>query len=37
MSEPQEAISLHAGYRKLRSFQVAQLIYDATARFWGGN
>ena len=26
-------IPTHGGYRKLKSFQIAQLIYDATARF----
>lgn len=26
-------IPLHGGYRKLKSFQVAQLIYDVTVRF----
>jgi hypothetical protein len=26
-------IPLHGGYRKLKSFQVAQLVYDVTARF----
>jgi hypothetical protein len=26
-------ISLHGGYRKLKSFQVAQLVYDVTVRF----
>jgi len=26
-------ISKHGGYRKLKSFQVAQLIYDITVRF----
>jgi len=26
-------IPLHGGYRKLKSFQVAQLVYDVTVRF----
>jgi len=33
MSEPEKLIPLHGGYRKLKSFQVAQLAYDVTARF----
>jgi len=33
MSEPEELIPLHGGYRKLKSFQVAQLVYDVTVRF----
>lgn len=33
MTEP--LIPKHGGYRKLKSFQVAQLIYDVTARFCG--
>lgn len=28
-----ELISKHGGYRKLKSFQVAQLVYDVTVRF----
>jgi four helix bundle suffix protein len=35
MSEPEKVISCHGGYRKLKSFQVAQLIYDVTVRFCG--
>lgn len=31
--EPEKLISLHGGYRKLKSFQVAQLVYDVTVRF----
>jgi four helix bundle suffix protein len=31
MSEP--LIPRHGGYRKLKSFQVAQLVYDVTVRF----
>ena len=33
MGEPGKLIPLHGGYRKLRSFQVAQLAYDVTVRF----
>jgi four helix bundle suffix protein len=33
MSGPEELIPLHGGYRKLKSFQLAQLIYDVTVRF----
>jgi hypothetical protein len=33
MNEPEKLIPLHGGYRKLKSFQVAQLVYDVTARF----
>jgi four helix bundle suffix protein len=33
MAEPEKLIPLHGGYRKLKSFQVAQLVYDVTARF----
>lgn len=33
MSEPEKLIPLHGGYRKLKSFQVAQLAYDVTVRF----
>jgi four helix bundle suffix protein len=33
MAEPEELIPRHGGYRKLKSFQVAQLIYDVTVRF----
>ena len=28
-----DLIPKHGGYRKLKSFQVAQLVYDVTARF----
>jgi hypothetical protein len=31
MNEP--LIPKHGGYRKLRSFQVAQLVFDVTVRF----
>ena len=30
---PEELISPHGGYRKLKSFQLAQLVYDLTVRF----
>jgi four helix bundle suffix protein len=33
MPEPEKLIPLHGGYRKLKSFQVAQLVYDVTVRF----
>src|SRR5207244_3627223 len=33
MAEPDKPIPLHGGYRKLKSFQVAQLVYDVTVRF----
>jgi len=29
----EKLIPLHGGYRKLKSFQLAQLVYDVTARF----
>ena len=32
-AEDESLIPKHGGYRKLRSFQVAQLIYDVTVRF----
>lgn len=28
-----DLIPKHGGYRKLKSFQVAQLVYDVTVRF----
>lgn len=31
--EPEGLIPKHGGYRKLKSFQVAQLVYDVTVRF----
>lgn len=31
--EPEPLIPKHGGYRKLRSFQIAQLCYDVTVRF----
>ena len=33
MSEPEKLIPRHGGYRKLKSFQVAQLVYEVTVRF----
>jgi four helix bundle suffix protein len=33
VNEPETLIPLHGGYRKLKSFQVAQLAYDVTVRF----
>ncbi len=33
MSEQEPLIPKHGGYRKLKSFQLAQLIYDLTVRF----
>jgi four helix bundle suffix protein len=33
MNEPQKLIPPHGGYRKLKSFQIAQLAYDVTVRF----
>jgi restriction system protein len=33
MNEPERIIQPHGGYRKLRSFQVAQVVYDATVIF----
>lgn len=36
MSGPDELIPPHGGYRKLKSFQIAQLIYDVTVRFCDG-
>ncbi len=33
MNAPEKLIPLHGGYRKLKSFQVAQLAYDVTVRF----
>jgi four helix bundle suffix protein len=31
--EPEKLIPQHGGYRHLKSFQVAQLVYDVTVRF----
>jgi len=33
MTDKETLIPKHGGYRKLKSFQVAQLIYDVTVRF----
>ena len=33
VNEQEKLIPLHGGYRKLKSFQVAQLVYDVTVRF----
>ncbi|MEW6502244.1 MAG: four helix bundle suffix domain-containing protein [Thermodesulfobacteriota bacterium] len=33
MTTPEPLIPKHGGYRKLKSFQVAQLVYDLTVRF----
>ena len=33
INEPEKLSPLHGGYRKLKSFQVAQLAYDMTVRF----
>ena len=33
MREPDKLIPTHGGYRKLKSFQVAQFAYDVTVRF----
>jgi four helix bundle suffix protein len=33
MAENEPLIPKHGGYRKLKSFQIAQLIYDVTVRF----
>ena len=33
MNNPERIIKPHGGYRKLRSFQTAQIIYDATVVF----
>ncbi len=33
MNEPEKLVPLHGGYRKLKSFQLAQLVYDVTVRF----
>jgi four helix bundle suffix protein len=35
MAEREELIPRHGGYHRLKSFQVAQLIYDVTVRFCG--
>ncbi len=33
MCDKDRLIPAHGGYRRLKSFQIAQLIYDATVRF----
>ena len=33
MTTPEPLIPKHGGYRNLKSFQVAQLVYDVTVRF----
>ena len=33
MDEPEGLSPPHGGYQKLKSFQIAQLIYDVTVRF----
>jgi four helix bundle suffix protein len=33
MDKPEKLIPMHGGYRHLKSFQVAQLVYDVTVRF----
>jgi four helix bundle suffix protein len=33
MNDAEKLIPLHGGYRTLKSFQVAQLVYDVTVRF----
>jgi len=33
MSGPESLIPKHGGFRKLKSFQIAQLVYDLTVRF----
>ena len=33
MTYAETLIPKHGGYRKLKSFQIAQLIYDVTVRF----
>ncbi len=33
MPESEKLIPLHGGYRRLKSFRVAQLVYDVTVRF----
>src|SRR4030042_432981 len=35
MADQEKLIPKHGGYRKLKSFQLAQLIYDVTVRFCG--
>ncbi len=33
MAQKEKLISKYGGYRKLKSFQLAQLVYDVTVRF----
>ena len=33
MPEPEKLIPKHGGYRRLKCFQVSQLVYDVTVRF----
>ena len=33
MNKPESLLPKHGGYRNLKSFQVAQLVYDITVRF----
>jgi hypothetical protein len=33
-ANPGGLIPLHGGYRKLKSFRVAELVYDVTVRFF---
>jgi len=33
MAEPERLIPKHGGYRRLKSFQIAELIFDVTVRF----
>ena len=33
MAEPEKLIPPHGGYRKLKSFHVARLVYDVTVWF----
>lgn len=33
MMDSEPLVPKHGGYRKLKSFQIAQLVYDLTVRF----
>ena len=33
MDQPEPLIPRHGGYRSLKTFQLAQLVYDLTVRF----
>jgi four helix bundle suffix protein len=33
MQQPESLLPMHGGYRRLKSFQMAQLVYDVTVRF----